>query len=103
MAGGLNVAQLDRPTYPQFGHVYEGDYYPHIPYEEYIDKNQPLPEGEKIFDIRDYGAVPDDGLVYTEEINRAARACEAAGGGVLLVTGGTFVTGTLRVPSHTTL
>ena len=42
----------DRPTYPALGAVYPGDYYPDIPWDEYIHPRQPLPE-LPVFDIRD--------------------------------------------------
>ena len=48
----------DTPTYPELGNIYPGDYYEALPYDEFIDKNQKLPEGKKVFDIRDFGAIP---------------------------------------------
>ena len=48
----------DQPTYPGHGVIYEGDYYPSIPFGEYIYSME-LPAGENVFDVRDYGAVPD--------------------------------------------
>ena len=47
----------DQPTYPGHGVIYEGDYYPSIPFGEYIYSME-LPAGENVFDVRDYGAVP---------------------------------------------
>ena len=52
-------AQYDVPMYPQLGHVYPGDYYEALPFDDYIDRAQPLPSGENVFDIRDFGAVPE--------------------------------------------
>ena len=49
----------DTPTYPELGNIYPGDYYEALPYDEFIDKNQKLPEGKKVFDIRDFGARPE--------------------------------------------
>ena len=97
------MPQYDLPTYPQFGHVYPGDYYEQIPYDDYIRPDQPLPTGMPVFDIRDFGAVPSPDLLNTASIRAAAAACEQAGGGVLLVTGGCYVTGTVFVPSNTVL
>ena len=37
----------DTPTYPELGNIYPGDYYEALPYDEFIDKNQKLPEGKK--------------------------------------------------------
>lgn len=93
----------DTPSYPQLGHIYPGDYYEALPFHEYIDPHQPLPEGENIFDIRDFGAVPEPYLLNTEAFAAASRACTEAGGGVILVAGGAYWTGAFSVPSNTTL
>lgn len=76
-------------SYPGLGHIYPGDYYESIPYDQYIHEGQSLPEGERVFDIRDFGAVPDDKL-NTEPIRRACEACRDAGGGVVLAAGGNY-------------
>jgi len=56
----------------------------------------------RIYRITDYGARAD-GSVCTEGIQRALDDCTAGGGGQVLVEGGTFVTGTVRVGSNTDL
>ena len=68
----------DTPTYPELGNIYPGDYYEALPYDEFIDKNQKLPEGKKVFDIRDFGARPEKDLLNTEAFLAAAAACEKA-------------------------
>ena len=83
-------AQYDVPMYPQLGHVYPGDYYEALPFDDYIDRAQPLPSGENVFDIRDFGAVPEKERLNTEAFRAAARACEQAGGGTILVAGGSY-------------
>ena len=93
----------DTPTYPELGNIYPGDYYEALPYDEFIDKNQKLPEGKKVFDIRDFGARPEKNLLNTEACLKAAAACEKAGGGVILVAGGSYCMGTVYIPAHTTL
>ena len=93
---------LDQPTYPDFGNIYPGDYYPDIPWEEYIHPCQALPEGP-VFDIRDWGAKAEVDWLNTEAIAACCRACAQAGGGVILVEGGSYVTGTVRLPSNCTL
>ena len=93
----------DHPTYPQFGHVYPGDYYEKLPFSDYIDPNQKIPSGKKIFDIRDFGAKPEKDLLNTKAFLEAAKACEQAGGGVILVAGGSYCMGTIYIPSNTTL
>lgn len=89
-------------SYPWLGKVYPGDYFDSLPYDAYIRRDQPLPEGKKVFDIRDYGAVPDE-LINTVPINAACEACRNAGGGVVLVSGGSYRTGSIRLYDDTTL
>lgn len=94
---------FDTPTYPELGHIYPGDYYEALPYEQYIDPAQPIPQGDHVYDIRDFGAKAEPGLLNTEAFCQAAKACEAAGGGTILVAGGSYLMGTVRIPSNTTL
>ncbi len=93
----------DVPSYPQLGKVYPGDYYEDLPFDAYVDRAQALPEGEHVFDIRDFGALPEKYLLNTQAFAAAAKACEEAGGGTILVAGGSYWTGTIFIPSHTTL
>ena len=93
----------DKPSYPQLGSIYPGDYYSEIPYDEYIRKNAELPAGEKVFDIRDFGAVPEKDVLNTEAFRLAAEAARKAGGGTILVQGGSYCSGTVWIPSDTTL
>src|SRR5699024_10695709 len=39
----------EEPTYPGLGRIYPGDYYEELSFEEYLDKKQKLPEGERVF------------------------------------------------------
>lgn len=89
-------------SYPWLGNIYPGDYLESIPFDQYIRNDQPLPEHKPIFDIRDYGAAPDEWL-NTEPMRLACEACRDAGGGVVLVAGGSYRTGTVRLYDHTTL
>ncbi|MCD8338042.1 MAG: glycosyl hydrolase family 28 protein [Lachnospiraceae bacterium] len=98
-----NIHDYDYPTYPQLGKIYPGDYYENIPYQDYIDQNQTLPSGESVFDIREFGALPERGFLNTEAFHLAAKACEEAGGGTILVAGGSYRMGTVWIPSNTTL
>lgn len=94
---------VDVPAYPQLGQVYPGDYCPKELYGGWLRAHQPWPEGQPVFDIRDFGAVPDPACLSTEPIRRACEACRDAGGGVVLVSGGAYRSGTVRLFSHTTL
>lgn len=104
----------EKPTYPDLGNIYPGDYYEALPFEEYIDKSQPIPSGKEtgkaqsqpfypVFDIREFGAVPVPGRVNTAAFQAAADACKNAGGGTILVQGGTYITGTFYLYDNTTL
>lgn len=53
--------------------------------------------------ITDYGAVGDGQFINTQVIQTAINACEANGGGTVVVPAGTFVTGTIELKSHITL
>ena len=95
---------VDVATLPDNGIIYDGDYYKGIPYGQYI-RQQGVPDKRtsKIFDIRDFGAVADGMTVCTEAVNKAAEAAREAGGGVVLVDGGWYISGTVRIYDNTTL
>lgn len=56
-----------------------------------------------MFNIVDYGAVGDGETLNTVSIQAALAACEAAGGGTVLIPAGRFVSGSLFLPANTTL
>ncbi|MBO0725402.1 MAG: glycoside hydrolase family 28 protein [Blastocatellia bacterium] len=55
------------------------------------------------FKITDYGAVADGKADNTEAIRKAIEACNAAGGGRVVVTPGIFLTGAIRLKSNVNL
>src|SRR5215813_3894258 len=55
------------------------------------------------FKITDYGAVADGTTDSTEGIRKAIAACNAAGGGRVLVPAGTFLTGAIHLKSNVNL
>ena len=57
----------------------------------------------KIFNIKTYGAVGDGVAMSTAAVQKAIDACDAAGGGTVLVPAGDFVIGTIRLKSNITL
>jgi len=58
---------------------------------------------QKVFNIKDFGAKGDGKTVNTEFINKAIEACEQAGGGMVVVPKGTFMTGTVVMKSNVNL
>jgi polygalacturonase len=56
-----------------------------------------------VFDARDFGATGDGTTLETVALNRAVEACSKAGGGVVHVPAGRYLTGTVRLLSHVTL
>jgi len=55
------------------------------------------------FDITKFGAVADGKTDNTEAIRKAIEACNKAGGGRVLVAGGTFLTGPIHLKSNVNL
>jgi polygalacturonase len=58
---------------------------------------------ERLFDIRDYGAVPDGTTLNTEAFRRAVEDCHALGGGTVRVPEGDWLTGPIHLRSHVCL
>ncbi len=58
---------------------------------------------DRVFDIRTYGAVGDDKKDNTKAFASAIAACNAAGGGRVLVTGGKYRTGAIHLLSNVDL
>ncbi len=54
-------------------------------------------------DIRDKGARAGEGILNTKPIQAAIDACSAAGGGTVLISEGTYMTGTLVLRSNVNL
>jgi hypothetical protein len=60
---------------------------------------KPWPVPDHIFRVEDFGAVGDGTTINTAAIQKAIDACTAAGGGVVLVDQGDYVTGTIDLKS----
>jgi len=58
---------------------------------------------QKIYNIRDYGAVPDGQTSNTLFIQKAINDANANGGGIVLVPEGKFVTGVIEIKSNVIL
>lgn len=56
-----------------------------------------------VWDVRAHGAKGDGQTLDTPAIQAAIEACAKAGGGTVVLSGGTFLSGTIRLRSHVTL
>ncbi len=59
--------------------------------------------GRKLFDARELGATGDGVTLDTPAINQAVAACHAAGGGVVYLSPGTYLSGMVILQSNVTL
>jgi polygalacturonase len=58
---------------------------------------------DRTFDLRSFGAVGDGATLNTAAFGRAIEACHAAGGGMVLIPAGTWLTGPIHLLSHVNL
>ncbi len=100
MKGDLDFLR-DKATYPENGVIYEGDYYRGIPFLEYLHHEE-IPNG-KVYDIRDYGAIGDGVTLCTDAINDALKDARDNAGGTVLVEGGMYCCGTIKIYNNTNL
>ena len=83
-----------------FSEVYDGDFYKDIPYSKYINYNLNLPLENAVF-IRDFGAKPNDTSINNSKyINNAIEKCSNNGGGIVVVDGGNYTSGTIYLKSN---
>lgn len=87
-----------------FPEVYPGDFCSELPSAQYLGtEKQPMPEG-RVYDVREYGAVPNDRQrLATLGINYAISLCSRKGGGVVLLSGGDYYCQTIVIKSNVTL
>lgn len=60
---------------------------------------RPWPVPDRVFPVEDFGAVAGGAATVTAALQKAIDACSAAGGGVVLLAKGDYVTGTLDLRS----
>lgn len=60
-------------------------------------------ESKKIFDVTEYGVLPDCGTLQTAAIQQVLEDCREAGGGEVVFPAGTYYIGSLRLYSNMTL
>lgn len=58
---------------------------------------------ERVCNVQAYGAKPDGTTMDTHAIQSAINSCAAKGGGIVRLSGGTFLTGPIMLKSHITL
>ena len=63
----------------------------------------PAPRSKQVYNPVDYGAVPDGQAPCTASIQKAIHECSANGGGVVRLSGGKFLSGTIFMKSNVTL
>ncbi|WP_164849870.1 glycoside hydrolase family 28 protein [Mucilaginibacter limnophilus] len=56
----------------------------------------------KVYNVKDYGAVGDGKTLNTDALNKAVTACADAGGGMVLVPQGNYLSGTVVLKSNVT-
>ncbi len=61
------------------------------------------PHASPYFNVLDYGAVNDGEAMCTEAIQKAVHACNAAGGGTVLLPSGQYLSGKIHLKSNVTL
>lgn len=83
-----------------FSEVYKGDFYENIPFDKYINKNISVPT-ENIYSVLSFGALPNNANINNADaINSTILKCSENGGGIVLVEGGAFTTGTVFLKSN---
>ncbi len=86
-----------------FSEVFDGDFYKDIPYSKYINDNLYIPLDNAMY-IRDFGAKPNDATIDNATyINNAIENCNKSGGGLVVVDGGAYSTGTIYLKSNVVL
>ena len=58
---------------------------------------------DRAFDVRDFGAVDDGTTSNTQAFQRAIEVCHLEGGGVVLISAGTWITGPIHLRSNVNL
>lgn len=87
-----------------FSEVYDGDFYKDIPYSKYINDNLYFPLDNAVF-VRDFGAKIDEKISVNNApfINSAIEFCNMNGGGIVVVDGGNYTSGTIYLKSNVVL
>lgn len=84
-----------------FSDVYDGDFYEEIPFDKYINFNISISTDHAVY-IRDFGANVNE-TNNAQFINSAIDHCYKNGGGLVVVDGGNYLTGTVYLNSNVVL
>lgn len=104
----LNTLFFRRMQAPEdskpFPEIYPGDFCADPPLAKYLGtEKMPLPPG-RVYDVREYGAVPNDRQrLATLGVNYAISLCAKNGGGTVLLSGGDYYCQTVELKSNVTL
>ncbi len=86
-----------------FTEVFDGDFYKDIPFSKYINESLTLPLDNAVF-VRDFGAIPNETTINNaQSINSAIENCSKNGGGVVVIDGGDYTSGTIYLKSNVIL
>jgi polygalacturonase len=89
-------------TGKQYREEREFDYSSYLPVDKYVNPCEK--PSQNVFDIRDFGAVPDSKETdNAPAINACINACSEAGGGAVLIDGGAYTSRTVELKSGVTL
>ncbi len=86
-----------------FTEVFDGDFYKDIPFSKYINESLTLPLDKAVF-VRDFGAIPNETTINNaQSINTAIENCSKNGGGIVVIDGGDYTSGTVYLKSNVVL
>lgn len=86
-----------------FSDIYDGDFYKDIPYSKYINYELTFPIENAVY-VRDFGAKPGLSSINNASfINSAIDSCSKNGGGIVIIDGGDFTSGTIYIKSNVVL
>jgi polygalacturonase len=68
-----------------------------------VQAQQPPISRARTYNVRDFGAVGDGKTLDSPAINHAIEACAQAGGGTVFFSGGTYLSGSIRMKSNINL
>src|SRR5262245_34086924 len=68
-----------------------------------LRKTNPTRPHAIVFDVKQYGAAGDGKTLDSPAINKAIDAANAAGGGTVYLTAGTYLSGSIHLKSNVTL